>query len=131
MPTRPPVRALSCLLSAALVWLSPAAQAAGERAALKHTVVSAFNDDDMALMRSRVVQALKSDDDGQTLAWRNEKTRSSGTVTPVQRLTSQGLACRRLRIANQHDEARAEGIYRFCMQPPGRWKLVGPDPSPP
>jgi len=103
---------------------------AAEIAALRRTPVERFNADDYALMKARVNQALKAEKDGETLEWRNDKTRASGSVTPLNRLDWNGMACRRLHIANVVPGNRREGVYKFCEKPPGRWKLVGPDGDP-
>jgi surface antigen len=89
-----------------------------------------FSSQDHALMMERVDQALKADKDGQTLEWKNEKSPASGSVTPLARLEWQGLQCRRLRIHNAYGEIKAQGVYKFCEKPAGRWKLVGPDQEP-
>lgn len=112
---------------AALAALLGPAHAAGERAALRGTAASKFNAEDIALMKASVGQALTSDKDGDTLEWRNDKTGASGAVTPLNRLSWNGLDCRRLRIVNAHRRTTEQGVYRFCEKPAGRWKLVGPD----
>ena len=79
-------------------------------------------------MADREPRALK---DGETLDWKNDKTQASGSVTALNRLEWNGLACRRLRIYNAYGELKAKGVYKFCEKPAGKWKLVGPDESPP
>ena len=106
------------------------AHAAGERAVLKDTAVSRFNADDVQLMQARVREALLAEGDGEVLNWRNEQSKASGSVTPLNRLRWKELDCRRLRIVNQHGNNVQAGDYKFCQKPPGTWKLVGPDPSP-
>ncbi|WP_295641649.1 hypothetical protein [uncultured Methylibium sp.] len=110
------------------MWLG-LAHGAGEVAALKDTVASRFRAGDVALMKASVDQALKSDQDGDTLAWKSDRSPASGTVTPLDRHTWKGLDCRRLRIVNTHGRLTEQGVYRFCEKPAGRWKLVGPDRS--
>jgi surface antigen len=81
-------------------------------------------------MKARVNQALKAEKGGEALEWRNDKTRASGSVTPLNRLDWNGMACRRLHIVNVVPGNWGEGVYKFCEKPPGRWKLVGPDGDP-
>jgi len=95
-----------------------------------NTPLAKFSKEDSALMMARIDQALKAEKDGETLEWKNEATPASGSVTPLARFTSDGLACRRLRIVNVYGSNKAQGVYRFCEKPPGKWKLVGPDPAP-
>jgi surface antigen len=104
-----------------------AAMAAGENAVLKDTPVIEFKTEDYRLMRERVREALRADaGSSQTLTWRNDANQASGSVTPLERETWQGLACRQVRISNTHRKNSAEGVYRFCEKPPGTWKLAGP-----
>jgi len=117
----------SMTLACVLGLLGAPAQAAGENAALKNTPSSKFNAEDYALMKARVDQALKAEKDGETLAWNNDKSGASGTVTALNRLTWNDLSCRRLRIVNNHGSTTGRGVYKFCEKPPGRWKLVGLD----
>ena len=86
-----------------------------------------FNDDDFALMMTRVDAGLKSPTEGEVLEWKSDKTPASGSVVPMNKLTWNGLSCRRLRITNVYGEQKAQGVYKFCEKPPGKWKLVGPD----
>ena len=91
---------------------------------------SSFSKEDTALMMARVDQALKAEKDGETLEWKNDATPASGSVTPLARYTSDGLACRRLRIVNAYGSNKAQGVYKFCEKPAGKWKLIGPDKPP-
>jgi surface antigen len=115
---------------AALAALLLPAHGAGENKILRGTVVSKFDAEDLALMKASVGKALTSAEDGITQAWKNDKTGASGSVTPLGRLASNGLECRRVRIVNELGRTTREGVYRFCEKPPGQWKLVGPDRSP-
>lgn len=107
--------------------LANPSHAAGEHAALKNSNVVRLGADDLALMRARVMQALKTGADGETLDWKSEKSKASGSVTALSRSTSNGLSCRRVRIVNVIGAVSRQGVYRFCEKPAGRWKLVGPD----
>lgn len=113
--------------AALLAGLAGPAGAIGPQAGLKDTPAAKFNEADYALMKARVDQALKAEKEGEVLEWKNEKTGASGTVVPMNNLTWNGLECRRLRIANAYGELKAQGVYKFCQKPPGKWKLVGPD----
>jgi surface antigen len=103
------------------------AHAAGTVAVGRRTPIERFTAEDSALMKARVTEALNAEKDGETLEWQNDKTRASGSVTPLNRLTWDGLTCRRLRIVNVIPGNRGEGVYKFCEKPAGRWRLVGPD----
>jgi surface antigen len=108
-------------------WLPGNVQAAGEVPAFKDTVIAKFNEQDLKIMLATVDKALVAPQDGQALDWRNAKTGASGTVTPMNRLTLDGLDCRRARIVNRFGSQTGEAIYRFCEKPKGQWKLLGPE----
>jgi surface antigen len=117
-------------LAALLAALVGPAHGAGEIGAFRDTVVEKFTADDLALMHARIDQALAAEKDGETLAWKSDKTKASGSVTALNRLTWNGLACRRVQIVNTYDTLKGSGAYKFCEKPAGSWKLVGPDPAP-
>ena len=128
-PFRPTSSRRACALAlAALIGFVPvAAHAVRGYDNFNATPLAKFSKEDSAMMMARVDQALKAEKDGETLEWKNPATPASGSVTPLSRLTSNGLACRRLRVANAYGDLKAEGVYRFCEQSPGKWKLIGPD----
>jgi surface antigen len=113
--------------AALLAALTGPANAAGELGAFRNTVVTKFNTDDFGMMQARIDQALATEKDGEALAWKSAKTKASGSVTPLSRLTWNGLACRRMRVTNAYGSLKGEGVYKFCETPTGQWKLVGPD----
>jgi len=117
-------------IAALCAGLSGPASAAGGQAALDQTPGGKFNKEDYALMMARVNEALRADKDGETLDWKNDKTPASGSVTALERLVSEGVPCRRLRIHNAYGDLKAQGVYKFCEKRPGQWKLVGRDQSP-
>ena len=116
------------LAAAALLGLAaPAAHAVRGYDNFNATPFAKFSKEDSALMMAKVDQALKAEKDGEKLDWKNPATPASGSVTPLPRFTADGLACRRLRVANAYGDLKAEGVYRFCEKPAGKWKLIGPD----
>ena len=118
-------------LRAVACWAALAAGAAAPAHAiqfgLKDGPGAKFNNDDLALMMARVDDGLKSPTEGEVLDWKNDKTPASGSVVPMNKLTWNGLSCRRLRITNVYGEQKAQAIYKFCEKPAGKWKLVGPE----
>ena len=120
-------RAKALTVASLLGLAAGAAQAVSGYDTFNKMPASSFSKEDTALMMARVDQALKAEKDGETLEWKNDATPASGSVTPLARFTSDGLACRRLRIVNVYGSNKAQGVYRFCEKPPGKWKLVGPD----
>ena len=123
-------RAKALPVAVLLGLLAGAAQAVSGYDTFNKMPASSFSKEDTALMMARVDQALKAEKDGETLEWKNDATPASGSVTPLARFTSDGLACRRLRIVNVYGSNKAQGVYKFCEKPAGKWKLIGPDPAP-
>jgi len=123
-------RAKALTVASLLGLAAGAAQAVSGYDTFNKMPASSFSKEDTALMMARVDQALKAEKDGETLEWKSDATPASGSVTPLARFTSDGLACRRLRIVNVYGSNKAQGVYRFCEKPPGKWKLIGPDPAP-
>jgi len=117
-------RAMAC--SAALV-AGAALPAHAIQFGLKDGPGAKFNNDDLALMMARVDTGLKSPTEGDVLDWKSDKTPASGSVVPLNKLTWNGMSCRRLRITNVYGEQKAQGVYKFCEKPAGKWKLVGPE----
>ena len=107
--------------------LAAPAHALGPQNGLKDTPGSKFNSDDVALMKARVGEALAAEKEGEVLEWKNDKTGASGSVVAMNRLAWNGMSCRRLRISNAFADLKAQGVYKFCQDPAGKWKLVGPE----
>ena len=103
------------------------ANAAGRQALTEGMPFTKFSDEDRALMMARVNQALQAEKEGDPLAWKNDKSPASGSVTALNRVEWNGLQCRRLQIYNVYGDKKAIGVYKFCEKPAGKWKLVGPD----
>ncbi|MCE9657659.1 MAG: hypothetical protein K8R60_03800 [Burkholderiales bacterium] len=126
-----PNRRVHAFLAATLLGMaSLSAHAASGFTTFNDAPIAKFSKEDTALMTARVNEALKAEKDGETLEWKNEASKASGSVTPLARFSADGLACRRLRIVNVYGEQKAQGVYRFCEKPAGKWKLVGPDKAP-
>lgn len=105
---------LACLSGAAL---------AGNTDFLKNTAVGKFTKADTALMQKTLQDALDNAPDGQTVTWRNDKTGSSGSVTPG--AAPEGReGCRQVRIENAHGQTRGSQDEVMCKVK-GRW--VVPD----
>ena len=119
----PPTMAIAALC-AGLIGL---ANAAGRQALTEGMPFTKFSEEDRALMMAQVNQALRAEKEGDPLAWKNDKSPAFGSVTALNRLEWNGLACRRLHIYNVYGVVKAQGVYKFCEKPAGKWKLVGPD----
>jgi len=93
---------------------------------MKNSAFSRFSVADQGLMMAQIHKAIASPVDGEAFEWKSEKSRASGVVTALERGKFKGLECRNLRIANAWGSLKEEGVFRFCEQPQGQWKLSGP-----
>lgn len=85
-----------------------------------------FNEEDLRLMGEATDQALDGADDGEEIAWSNEQTGSSGTITPIRSFTRQDNDCRRVEIVNRAKQATrgaASTRVDFCNAE-GTWKVL-------
>lgn len=90
---------------------------------LSETPMSRFSADDLKLMNEAIDKALAATEMGTPVRWANEKTPSSGEVTPQRTFESRGRACRDLRVVNRHRTLEASGIYTMCRDD-GNWRLA-------
>ena len=74
----------------------------------------------MALFKATIQKALNEKKDGEKLAWKNEKTGSSGLVNPILTLEDETGECRNARIINKSKNKIAESRFTFCKQN-GTW----------
>ena len=112
------------LLTALTCVVASASATAQYWSTLADTPVSRFNDTDNKLMMATVNKALKEGVDGTPIEWKNEKTPAAGVVTPEKTYQAGGQPCRDLRVANSYKSLKGEGIYQFCKNASGQWKLV-------
>jgi surface antigen len=81
-----------------------------------------FNDADMKLLNGAIEQARSAKDLGTAVEWANDKSGSSGSVTPVRAFEEGGLACRDLRVVNRHKQLESAGVYAMCQRKDGTWQ---------
>ena len=91
---------------------------------LDNTPISRFNDQDNKMLQAAFRKAMDEGDNGATVEWKNEKTTSGGTITPLESFERQGAQCRKARVTTEHKLLKGEGQYNFCKNPKGTWKLV-------
>lgn len=109
---------------------SLSAHAAGDFKVMRDNPFTRFNAADQALLQASIDKALLAEAEGQEQAWKNDKSRASGAVWGLARYQDKGQACRKLRVRNQFGKMISEGVFNFCKQPNGEWKLLGPDLEP-
>ena len=87
------------------------------------TPISDFTKEDSELFWNAVTEALDSKEDGEKLAWKNEKSGNSGLVNPLSTYQEAESQCRNLRIVNRSKKHIAESKYKFCKQN-GKWVAI-------
>ena len=97
---------------------------AANMAFLDNTPISRFNDQDNKMLQAAFQKAMNDSEDGTTVEWKNEKTTSGGTITPIESFERQGAKCRKAKVTTEYKLLRGEGQYNFCKNAKGAWKLV-------
>lgn len=117
MPWRP-ARSLALLLAGALGALAAGAQTG--YSILRDTPLQRFNDEDMRRYTAAGRQALDNPVLDQPVAWRNDKTGSSGTATAS---AGRREGCRLLHIEASHRALKSRNEMHLCPVD-GRWKAT-------
>ena len=91
---------------------------------LDNTPISRFNDQDNKMLQAAFQKAMNESEDGTTVEWKNEKTTSGGTFTPIESFERQGAKCRKAKVTTEHKLLKGEGQYNFCKNSKGAWKLA-------
>jgi len=85
--------------------------------------ISDFNKEDGEMFWNAVYRALDSKNDGEKLAWKNDKTGNSGLVNPLSTYQDGDIQCRDLRIINRSTKSISESKYKFCKRD-GKWIAI-------
>jgi surface antigen len=106
---------------------------AGNLSFLKDTAMSKFNDDDVRIMQETIFSLLKDGTVGQSQNWANPNSTAKGTITVTKVFQStEGFACKTLRIENSAQGLQGRSAYPLCRIPPGDWKVyTGAKPAAP
>ena len=91
---------------------------------LDKTPISRFNDQDNKMLQAAFQKAMNDSEDGTTVEWKNEKTNSGGTITPVSTFERKGAKCRKTKVTTEHKLLKGEGEYNFCKNSKGTWSMV-------
>jgi surface antigen len=102
----------------------PAALLAAQWNWLRDAPANYLTEQDWKILTSILDATLESGDDGREVAWNNPDTEHRGTVTPLDTAEEQGVTCRNTRVFNSAGGVTNSGVYRFCRQPDGTWKIA-------
>ena len=132
MRPSPSARGISALT---LAWMLAAAglcatASAANLSFLKDSPISHFSQQDHALMMETAGKVLDSSDARADASWSNPKSGNSGTITAIGKFTStEGLACKRIRVFNKAKTVESTANYTVCQFPERGW-LVHADARP-
>lgn len=116
---------MSTGFGALALWLAlPTALLAAQWNWLRNAPANYLTEQDWEILSSTVEAMLDTGDDGKEVTWNNPDTGHQGTVTPLDTTDEQGVPCRNTRVFTSAGGVTNSGVYRFCRQPDGTWKIV-------
>jgi hypothetical protein len=88
---------------------------------MKDSPLRYFTQDDWKLFYAASRKALNTNT---TQSWKNPKSGSSGSMTPLEKVTRKGQLCRNMKVTNKAKEAMPDQyVMVFCKYKEG-WKLA-------
>lgn len=84
--------------------------------------VQYFNNTDWKMLEHVADNALNTDPNGQKTTWENPKTRSGGSVQPLDTSIKNGLTCRDLKMFIHAHERTDQYVFMFCKVK-NDWKI--------
>jgi surface antigen len=114
-------------IAAVLLLATPAAAFAQYGTTFRNTPM--LSKSDVATIRTLVSEKLATQPIGTTMAWSNPETENSGTVTLLDRFTSEGRNCRRIRYQMNPGPKQPSNVkttayaMTSCQLPDGTWKF--------
>jgi hypothetical protein len=90
---------------------------------LKDSPISYFNSDDTQLLKKNAYAVLDSQAPAAKGQWSNPKTGHSGEAEVMEAFSADGMACKRLRVANAAKGVKSEATYPLCKHPDKGWRV--------
>ncbi len=90
---------------------------------LKYSPVASFTTEDFNMLQTTGKKALEENKDGQLSEWKNPETGHSGSITPLNSKTIDGMHCRKVRFLNRTENISGQAIYTFCRVD-NKWKIL-------
>ena len=91
---------------------------------LKYSPVANFSSEDFELLQTTGHKALKNNKDGETSHWTNPESKNSGTITPLNSSTIDGMHCRKVKIENKTETKSGNATFTFCNVSDDKWKVL-------
>lgn len=90
---------------------------------LKDSALSKMTTEDMEILRSAARNVLDYGPDNESRRWDNAQTGARGVVTPLDSFERDGMFCRRLEAFSEVKGVSGRGVYVFCRQEDGTWRI--------
>ena len=90
---------------------------------LKYSPVASFSSEDFEMLQTTADKALQDNEDGQISEWKNPETGSSGSITPLNTSTIDGMHCRKTKIVNHSKHQSGHSTFTFCKVDK-QWKIL-------
>ena len=91
---------------------------------LKYSPVADFTAEDFEMLQTTGKKALEENKDGVTSEWKNPESKNSGSITPLETSTIDGMNCRKVKIFNQTSITSGSVVFTFCQVSDGKWKVL-------
>jgi hypothetical protein len=104
---------------------------AGNLSFLRNSPMASFNDEDVRLMMANAEAAVLDTKLRSPRTWENPATKHTGTAETLLSYSGpNGIACKRLRIANQAGSNKGRATFTVCNRDEKGWQLVPSDFAP-
>lgn len=90
---------------------------------LKYSPVASFTSEDFEMLQTTGIKALRENKDGESSEWKNPESNNSGSITPLNTSTIDGMHCRKVRIFNQAKSQSGNATFTFCKVGE-HWKIL-------
>jgi surface antigen len=85
--------------------------------------ISWMTEEDIAMYQEAIDKAMETSADGAMTKWKNPATNAGGTIKPLRSFTQGEVPCREAQLDTRAKGRHAKGMYAFCKDPDGKWKL--------
>lgn len=89
---------------------------------LRNTPVAAFTDEDIAIARDHIRNALNNGKNGEVVKWENPNSGAAGEYILLKTYQRNGTKCRRVKVIHSTKKRRAESTHNLCQTPAGTWQ---------
>jgi surface antigen len=89
---------------------------------VSQTPITSFTNENWRYLRDVLRQVLETEEDANPTSWFFDKTKTSGTLTPLNTIKTGEQICRDVALSIISPKGQmTDGKYRFCKGPEGDW----------